>query len=165
MTSRRDFLAGMTFGGVGSPVFTGAEMDRGDTKQQTDRGPGIHSVLDRDHRYIFIDSCMQIWPDAQLEIAHRHGVTAYGVTAWDPHADAATALEGLMYWHWAVREYPNLLLVETTEDIRRAKREGKAGLLLAAQDGDWIGLDLHRVQAFHDNGSLLVWWVRRLPFS
>jgi len=159
MTSRRDFIAGMTLAGVGAPALTETEevfpaqtQTGGSDSQQTERGPGIHSVLDQDHPYIFIDSCMQIWPDAQLDVAHRHGVTAYGVTAWDPHADAATALEGAMYWHWAARQYPNLLLIETTDDIRRAKREGKAGLLLAAQDGDWIGLELHRVEAMQQVG-------------
>lgn len=160
MTSRRDFLAGMTLAGVGTSAIAGTgAASTSDSRsaaepgqQQTERGPGIHSVLEQNHPYIFIDSCMQIWPDAQLDIAHRHGVTAYGVTAWDPHASAAAALEGVMYWHWAARQYPNLVLVETTDDIRRAKREGKAGLLLAAQDGDWIGHELHRVQAFQQAG-------------
>ncbi len=95
---------------------------------------------------------MQIWPDADLAVAHRHGVTVFGVTAWDPHVDVATALEGIMYWHWVVAHFPNLVLIETTDDIRQAKRDAKAGLLLAAQGGDWIGRELHRVEAFRDLG-------------
>ena len=50
------------------------------------------------------------------------------------------------------RQHPNLIVVRTAEDIRRAKREGKAGLLLASQDGDWIGTKLHRIEAFQRLG-------------
>ena len=45
----------------------------------TFKNNGFHPTLERDHPYIFIDSCMQAWPDADYEIAHRHGVTAYAV--------------------------------------------------------------------------------------
>ena len=160
MTSRRDFIAGMSLAGVSTPAIANAErILAGETRsgssspsQQSERLPGRHSVLDSDHPYIFVDTCMQIWPDAQLDVAHRHGVSAYGVTAWSPPADVTTALEGIMYWHWVAREHPNLVVIETTDDIRQAKRDGKAGLLLAAQDGVWISNELHRVQAFQKAG-------------
>ncbi|UCG87395.1 MAG: membrane dipeptidase [Gemmatimonadota bacterium] len=162
-TNRRDFLTKLSLAGVGIPALaSGTNAGRGaltesprsatepSTPQQ--RAGGTHSVLEQDHPYIYIDSCMQIWPDADLAIAHRHGVTAYGLTAWDPHVDPATALEGAMYWHKVVEQFPNLVLIETTDDIRQAKRDGKAGLLLAAQGGDWIGRELHRVAAFQQLG-------------
>jgi membrane dipeptidase len=95
---------------------------------------------------------MQIWPDADFHLAHRHGVTAYGVTAWDPHADIAAATDGIMYWHGITHEHPDLTVVRSVADIRRAKEEGRAGLLLAAQDGDWVGYDLGRVQAMAELG-------------
>jgi membrane dipeptidase len=159
-TDRRDFLTKLTMAGVGAPavagssIFTTGSRAGQPLRRQHEQGSGggTHSLLEQDHPYIYIDSCMQIWPDARLGVAHRHGVTAYGVTAWNPHDDATAALEGLMYWHWAAREYPDLVLVETTADIRQAKRDGKAGLLLAAQGGDWIGRDLHRVEAFQQLG-------------
>jgi membrane dipeptidase len=62
------------------------------------------------------------------------------------------ALEGLMYWHLIARKHPNILVVEKAEDIRRAKRERKAALLLAAQGGDFIGDKLHRIEAFYRLG-------------
>jgi membrane dipeptidase len=95
---------------------------------------------------------MQIWPDADFHLAHRHGVTAYAVTAWDPHADMASATDGIMYWHGITREFPNLTLIRTVADVRQAKHDRKAGLLLAAQDGDWVGYDLGRIQAMADLG-------------
>jgi membrane dipeptidase len=113
---------------------------------------GFHPTVEGEFPYLFVDSCMQAWPDADYGNAHRHAVTAYGVTAWLPHASAEVALEGLMYWHLVARQHPNTLVIETAEDVRRAKREGRAGLLLAAQDGDFIGNKLHRVEAFYRLG-------------
>ena len=147
-TSRRGFLRSAALAGVGVPALT----RDAEAQEQCPSGKAVHSILERDHPYIYIDSCMQMWPDADFHLAHRHGVTAYGVTAWLPHADAATALKGLMYWHGIAREHEDLVVVRTAEDIRRAKREGKAGLLLAAQDGDWVGYELHRIQAFREAG-------------
>ena len=117
---------------------------------------GVHSVLAEDHPYVFIDSCMQIWPDADFANAHRHGVTAYAVTAWEPHDDMATAVEGAMFWHLVARRHPNLLVAEAADDIRRAKREGQAALVLHAQGGDWIGHKLHRVEALQRLGLRLM---------
>lgn len=147
-TSRRAFLKSTAIAGAGVPVLArnvGAQ-------EQCPSGKAVHSILERDHPYIYVDSCMQMWPDADFHLAHRHGVTAYAVTAWLPHAYPATALEGLMYWRGITREHDGLMMVETAEDIRRAKREGKAGLLLAAQDGDWVGYELHRIEAFQRAG-------------
>jgi membrane dipeptidase len=113
---------------------------------------GFHSVLDQDHPYLFIDSCMQAWPDADFAVAHRHGVTAYGVTAFEPHDDFALALERLMYWHLVARRHPNLYVAHAVGDIRAGKRDGRAGLLLFAQGGDWIGWKLHRIEAMYRLG-------------
>ena len=96
---------------------------------------------------------MQIWPDADFAVAHRHGVTAYGVTAFEPNDDFARATEQLMYWHLVARRFPNLLVATTVDDIRGAKRDGRAALLLFAQGGDFIGWKLHRYFIDHDGRS------------
>jgi membrane dipeptidase len=108
---------------------------------------GFHSVLDRDHPHIFVDATMQIWPDAELEKAHRHGVTAYAVTACRPHDELGDVVKDVMDWHRVAREHENLLVAESVEDVRRAKREGRAALILAAQGGDFVGRKLHRIEA------------------
>jgi membrane dipeptidase len=113
---------------------------------------GFHPVLGVEQKYTFVDACVQIWRDADLPNAHRHGVDALAVTTWDPHASLSKALESIMYWHLVVRRHPNLLLATHAEDIRRAKREHRLGLILASQDGDFIGDKLHRVEAFHRLG-------------
>jgi membrane dipeptidase len=109
---------------------------------------GFHPTLEFDHPYVFVDSCMQIWPDADFANAHRHGATAYAVTAFRPHAGLEVALEELMFWHLIARRHANLVVAVTADDVRRAKREGKAALILASQDGDFIGDKLHRLEAF-----------------
>lgn len=133
-----------------APERRGAEAAQVETGER--RHGGVHSILEKDHPYIFIDACMQMWPDADFANAHRHGITAYAVTAWNPHASLDRALEGLMYWHWAGRKHPNLIVADRSADILRAKREGKAALVLASQDGDWIGMELHRIEAFQRLG-------------
>lgn len=152
--TRRDFLKNAAAVGIAGPVIgtTGRRESRPAGPQQCDAGKMTHSILEQDHPWIYIDACMQMWPDADFHMAHRHGVTTYAVTAWSPPADPAAALEELMYWHGIAREHEGLEVVRTVADIRRMKREGKAGLLLAAQDGDWIGHELSRVQAFHEAG-------------
>lgn len=113
---------------------------------------GFHPFLDQEFPYIFVDTCVQIWPDADYANAHRHGVTSYGVTAWMPHASLEQALEGLMYWHLIARRFTNISVVNSAEDIRRAKAEDRTTLLLAAQDGDFVSDELHRIEAFYRLG-------------
>jgi membrane dipeptidase len=137
---------------LGSAVFPGYRIQQAVTDFDPLNEKGIHPVLDKDFPYIFIDSCMQIWPDAQFEKCHRHGVTAYAVTAWDPHASMELALEGLMSWHLIARKYPNITIVTQAEDIIRAKKNHTAVFLLASQCGDFIGYKLHRIEAFYRLG-------------
>lgn len=113
---------------------------------------GFHPILEEDHDYLVIDSCMQAWPDAAYDTAHQHGVTAYAVTAWDPHATAEQALEGGMFWHLVARQHPNCLVVEHADDLRQAQRDRRAAFILAAQGGDFIANKLHRVEAFYRLG-------------
>jgi len=149
---RRDF-----FKIAGTAVFASTALT-GYSGQKSSEGfdplneKGIHPILEKDHPYIFIDSCMQIWPDAQFQDAHQYGVTSYAVTAWDPHADLDQALEELMFWHHIEQKYPGLFIVHTVEDIKKAKKDKRATLLLASQCGDFIGYKIHRIAAFYRLG-------------
>lgn len=105
-----------------------------------------------DQPRLFIDGCVQIWPDADLAAAHAHGVDVYAVTAFLPWVGAEEALDDLMAWHLLPRRHPNLRIVETADDIIDAKAQGQAALLLAAQDGEFIAGSLGRVEAFHRLG-------------
>jgi membrane dipeptidase len=113
---------------------------------------GFHPLIQEEQPYIFIDGCVQIWPDADLPNAHRHGCDVFAVTAFMPHTGLEAALSDLMVWHQVVREHSNLRLALRARDINEAKSQGQACLLLASQDGEFIGADVRRVEAFHKLG-------------
>ena len=149
---RRDFLKMAGTAAVGSMSLAGFSAQKTSDSFDPLNEKGIHPILEKDHPYIFIDSCMQIWPDAQFQDAHRYGVTSYAVTAWDPHADLDQALEELMFWHLISQKYPDLSIAYTVEDNKKAKNNKKATLLLVSQCGDFIGYKIHRIAAFYRLG-------------
>ncbi len=150
-TSRRHFLANMAF--TGAAATTASHRHTLGSHSGADRlNGGVHSILEANHPYTFVDSCMQIWPDADLANAHRHGVTAYAVTAWAPNASIDVALERMMTWYLITRGNPNLSVACTVHDVLRAKQDSAAALILTAQDGDWIGEKLHRIEALQRLG-------------
>lgn len=113
---------------------------------------GFHPILEQDHPWTFVDACVQIWDDADFANAHRHGCHSYAVTSWMPHAPLAEAMEQLMFWHLIARKNPNIDIVFTADDIRKAKAEGRTTILLASQCGDFIDDKLHRIEAFYRMG-------------
>jgi len=153
---RREFLKMAGTAAIASAALPGFSGQEKPESFDPLNEKGIHPILERDHPYIFIDSCMQIWPDAQFQDAHRYGATSFAVTAWDPHADLDQALEGLMFWHLIARKYPGLSIAYTIDDIEKAKREKKANMLLVSQCGDFIGTKLHRVEAFYRLGMRMM---------
>lgn len=124
---------------------------------------GFHPLLDAPIPYLFVDGCMQAWRDADYANAHRHGVTAYGVTAILPRTSEVDigrtldstldrAIDDVMFFHLVARRFPNTLVATTAADIRRAREEHRAAFFLCAQDGDWIGRQLHRIEALYRLG-------------
>src|SRR5215208_2978825 len=125
---------------------------------------GFHPILDEQPLpYLFVDACMQAWRDADYANAHRHGVTAYGVTAILPRTSEVDigrtldstldrAIDDVMFFHLVARLHPNTLVATSAADIRRAHAEGRAAFFLCAQDGDWIGRQLHRMEALYRLG-------------
>ena len=149
---RRDFVKGAGLAAVSFAVTPFSFSQESPRSFDPLNEKGIHPLFEEDHPYLFIDSCMQMWPDARFREAHLYGATAYAVTAWDPHSEVDQALEELMFWHLVARKYPNLVIASNPEDITQAKKNGKAALLLASQCGDFIGYELHRIEAFYKLG-------------
>jgi len=118
----------------------------------TEENKGFHPVVEEEFPFMFIDSCMQAWPDADYQNAHRHRVTAYTVTAIGPHAPLDQALESIMFWHLIARKYPNITIALEADDIRKARNKRRACFILATQCGDFIGNKLHRIEAFYRLG-------------
>jgi membrane dipeptidase len=125
--------------------------------QRTDN-KGFHDILDVDFPYTFVDGCTQVWPDAELEIAHRHGVTAYGVTGWRPQrrdrfADSLeVATEGIMYFHLLARRHEHVSVAFTVDDIRAAKAAGDSVFVIHAQGGEFLGNKIFRLEMFYRLG-------------
>ncbi len=113
---------------------------------------GVHSVLDTRCRFLVVDLCMQAWPDAHFDLAHRHGITAYGVTAFEPHDTFDEAVERLMYWHLVARTHSNLQVATSVAAVRQAREAERAAFVLFSQGGDFIGHKLHRLEAMHRLG-------------
>ncbi|MBN1222784.1 MAG: membrane dipeptidase [Candidatus Aminicenantes bacterium] len=149
---RRAFFKMAGVAALGSTTLSGFPQQKSDAKEAHYNEKGIHPVLEKAPPYLFIDSCMQIWPDAEFDKAHKHGVSAYTVTAWDPHLPVDQALKGLMYWHWITRKYPNITIAAKAEDIPATKKARKTSLILASQCGDFIDYELHRIEAFYRLG-------------
>jgi membrane dipeptidase len=108
--------------------------------------------LEHERRFLFIDSCVQIWPDADFEKAHRHGASAYAVTAWRPFATTVEALDAAVEWHRIARTHEHLSVALEPGDVRKAHQRGDATLLLAAQGGEFLGGSVRRIEAFYRMG-------------
>lgn len=113
---------------------------------------GFQPLVEGEQPYVFVDGCMQIWPDADFEYAHRHGCDVFAVTALYPQLGLERAIADMMYWHAVVREHRNLRIAYTVNDVLEAKTAGQACLLLASQDGEFIGAAPERVEAFQRLG-------------
>ncbi|AIZ45131.1 hypothetical protein QR90_08490 [Deinococcus radiopugnans] len=112
---------------------------------------GFHDTLER-RTHLYVDACIQAWPDADYADAHRHGATAYGVTAFMPHVPFEQAVEDLMFWHLVARQHPHLSVAFSAQDIRNAHARGDAVFVLSSQDGDFVGQKLHRIETLYRLG-------------
>ncbi len=113
---------------------------------------GFHPVIEQASPYLFVDGCIQAWPDADYANAHKHLVTAYGVTAFRPYHNFEEATEGLMEWHLVARNHPNLTVATLPEHIRTAHQGGSAAFILCAQGGLWVSNKLYRLETFYRLG-------------
>jgi microsomal dipeptidase-like Zn-dependent dipeptidase len=64
---------------------------------------GVHGVFDAPLPFPVVDACVQIWGDADLDVAHRHGVACYAVTTWLPRVPFTQALAALQAWRTGAR--------------------------------------------------------------
>lgn len=111
---------------------------------------GNHRKLKFDR--MFVDSCVQIWEDADYSSLHEYGVTAWCATAFRPHDDAGNALDAMAEWQRIAREHPNIVLALTAADIREAAAAGRTSIVVTAQGGDFLGANLNRLPLFHQLG-------------
>lgn len=102
--------------------------------------------------YIFVDSCVQIWEDADYSDLHRYGATAYCITTFRPDDGPANALDAIANWHRIARTYPNVRIAKTARDIVEAKAANQVAIVINSQGGDFLGNRLDRLDVFHAMG-------------
>ncbi len=80
------------------------------------------------------------------------GVTAIIVTVDDFHSGYAPTLDRMRRARRIVEEHPRMTLVETVDDIHRAKREGTVGIILGFQNANPIEDRLDHLAEFVELG-------------
>lgn len=114
---------------------------------------GIQRTLPDPLPYLFVDSCVQIWPDADFSLLNRYGVSAYAITTWEPHANAGVAFDDVANWFRVAREYPDVVRIAfTAQDILDARAQGQAAIIMASQGSTFLDNKLHRLEVFHRLG-------------
>ncbi len=90
--------------------------------------------------------------DAVYESLNAGSVAAINATqaTWEGYEET---LDMIAKWYVRFRERPDqILLVETVDDIHRAEREGKTGIIFGWQNTSPIENDLDRLALFHKLG-------------
>lgn len=125
-------------------------------KESFDDAP-IHP-LDKGHHakgktpYLFVDSCVQIWPDTDYGQLHEYSATAYCITTFRPNDGAENALDAIANWHRIAKSYPGVRIALSAEDISQAHEHGQAAIVINSQGGDFLGPNLHRLSMFRRLG-------------
>lgn len=110
------------------------------------------------HRDAVVVDGLQInnWSREVLQELRAGGVTAANatVTVWEGAEESLRAVGG---WNQFARRNADLMiLARTTEDIRRAKTEGKVAILLGTQNTSIYGDDYRLVEVFAQLGVKIV---------
>lgn len=125
-------------------------------KQSFDNAP-VHPLDKGRHTkattaYLFVDSCVQIWPDTDYSQLHEYSASAYCITTFHPNDGAETALDAVANWHRIANDYPHVRIAERADDIVEAKASGQVAIIINSQGADFLGPNLHRLPMFHRMG-------------
>ncbi|MCC7425337.1 MAG: dipeptidase [Alphaproteobacteria bacterium] len=96
------------------------------------------------------------WSRAVFEEMRAGGITAASCTTsvWEGFQTTMTAIAQWKRWF---REHADIILpVRKAADIRRAKAEGKVGIILSWQNTAAIDNDIRNLELFHDVGVRIV---------
>lgn len=99
------------------------------------------------HRRSIIIDTATFFLKGYNELVEEGGVTALCLTTPWPWDDMVTTLRRTEEYYVLARTDPKLLLVERADDIRRAKAEGKVGMILWAQGLNMIGDHVPHIEA------------------
>jgi membrane dipeptidase len=96
------------------------------------------------------------WSRSVFESMHKGGLTAVNCTCglWEGFE---TSMRAVAQWKEWIREHADILMhVYTVDDIARAKREDKVGIILGWQNSVGFGEDLRLIPLFRELGLRVV---------
>src|SRR5206468_2717744 len=71
--------------------------------------------------------------------------------------ETLAAINKLTQFYWLFEQFPeDTLLIENGEDLARAKREHKLGIVLGFQGATPLGRNVHLVRVFHRLGIRII---------
>lgn len=94
--------------------------------------------------------------DIWLEDSLKGGVTASNGTVCQQRNFGEALRELSAYHDWAEKKKDKALIVESTEDIKRAKKEGKHGLILGPQNSDFLEGNLRYLDIAYQMGIRII---------
>jgi len=109
------------------------------------------------HRKATVVDGLVFFSDGSTRDMLQGGVSAINVTVSEMAADFEQALKDVMIWRErCLAPNSQWLLVQTADDIARAKKEGKLGLIMGWQNAKPLGEQIDRVALFHTLGIRVI---------
>jgi len=85
------------------------------------------------------------------------GITGCNWTVTSHSDETLTAINKIIQFYWLLEQFPDCaLLVERDDDLNRAKRERKLGIILGFQGASPLGRNPHLVRVFHRLGVRII---------
>jgi len=124
-------------------------------KEDEERALSLHK------KSIFIDALEVLFPftgdTGYLDELIAAGVTTINATVMPPYDTPLQALSRLKQWYEAFEEHSDKLIqVTTAQDIERAKREGKLGIIMGSQNAAIISDDINLLAIYKKLGLRII---------
>lgn len=108
------------------------------------------------HREAIIIDNVSFFCEGYSDYLAGAGVTALNITVPDIQDDEAGALRNIASYYRVIRDDPKMMLIETADDILRAKREGRCGIIIGFQNARPLNYDVTMVELFYRMGTRIV---------
>ena len=115
-------------------------------------------VLSVHNKAIVVDTSIVIkYEDAFFDRAKSGGVTVFNNTVTRPQSGLVSAINYVARClSWIERNESHVLLVTDVDHIQKAKKEGKAAIILGPQDTDFIEGNIELLTVFHRMGVRII---------
>ena len=111
------------------------------------------------HKESIVIDCLNVsnWNDPEVFAGiHRGGVTASNATiaCWENFEET---IDTIAQWYLKFDKYADIIMpIKTVADIRKAKAEGKSGIIFGFQNSSPVEDDLRRLRVLHELGVRII---------